>query len=93
MTSAGDGGGEEEDNEVGLVENEDYYICKLPDCRAVIQFKKCGARSKILNLYMSEGTDAGLQLTADLRGWLHNCTLCRKELKGAIKSKVWIHIG
>ena len=21
------------------------------------------------------------------------CTLCRKELKGAIKSKVWIHIG
>ena len=75
---------------MGLVENEDYYICKLPDCGAVIQFKKCGARS---NLYMSEGTDAGLQLTADLRGWLHNCTLCRKELKGAIKSKVRIHIG
>ena len=38
---------------MGLVENEDYYICKLPDCRAVIQFKNCGARSKILNLYMS----------------------------------------
>ena len=38
--------------EVGQVENEDYYVCKLPDCRAVIQ--KCGARSKIRHLYTSE---------------------------------------
>ena len=38
--------------EVGQVENEDYYVCRLPDCRVVIQ--KCKARSKILYLYTSE---------------------------------------
>ena len=48
------GGGEEEEKEVGQVENEDYYFCKLPNCGAVIQFETYGARSKILNLYTSQ---------------------------------------
>ena len=48
------GGGEEEEKEVGQVENEDYYVCKLPNCGAVIQFETYGARSKILNLYTSQ---------------------------------------
>ena len=38
--------------EVGQVENKVYYVCRLPDCRVVIQ--KCKARSKILYLYTSE---------------------------------------
>ena len=45
------GSGEEEEKEVGQVENEDYYVFNLPDCGAVIKFENCGARSKILNHY------------------------------------------
>ena len=30
------GGDEEEEKEVGQVENEDYYVCKLPNCGVVI---------------------------------------------------------
>ena len=75
------------------VENEDYYICKLPNCQAMIQFENCGARSKILNHYTSHfqrelELDYSHLLTQDMA-----CSLCGKELKGAIKSKVWIHIG
>ena len=39
--------GEEEEKEAGQMENEDYYVCKLPDFGAVIKFKNCWARSKI----------------------------------------------
>ena len=89
----GAGGAEEEEKEVGQVENEDYYVCKLPDCGAVIQFENCGARSKILNHYTSHfqrelEQDYSHLLTPEM-----GCTLCGKELKGAIKSKVWNHIG
>ena len=76
---------------MGQVENEDYYVCKLPDCGAVIQFVTYEARSKILNLYTSHfqwKQDYSQLLVPEI-----GCTLCRKELKGAIKSKVWIHIG
>ena len=54
----GGGGDEEEEKEVGgQLENEDYYMCKLPDYGAVIQFENCGARSKILNHYTSRELD------------------------------------
>ena len=89
----GGGGQEPEEKEAAQVENEDYYVCKLPDCGAVIQFENCGARSKILNHYTSHfqrdlEQDYSHLLTPEM-----GCTLCGKELKGAIKSKVWIHIG
>ena len=74
-------------------ENEDFYICKLPSCQTMIQFENCGARSKILNHYTSHfqrelESAYGHLLTADMQ-----CTLCNKDLKNFIKSKVWIHIG
>ena len=59
----------------------------------MIQFENCGARSKILNHYTShfqrELEQAyGHLLTSDMQ-----CTLCNKDLRNFIKSKVWIHIG
>lgn len=92
--SQGAGGGEEEEKEVGgQVENEDYYVCKLPDCGAVIQFENCGARSKILNHYTSHFQRELEQNYSHLLTAKTGCTLCGRDLKGAIKSKVWIHIG
>lgn len=75
------------------VENEDYYVCKLPSCQTVIQFENCGARSKILNHYTSHfqrelEQTYGHLITEDLQ-----CTLCQKDLRNFIRSKVWIHIG
>ena len=55
------GGGEEEEKEVGQVENEDYYVCKLPNCGAVIQFETYGARSKILTLHVALPAGTRLQ--------------------------------
>ena len=69
---------------MGQVENMDYYVCKLPDCGAVIQFVTYEARSKILNLYTSHfqwKQDYSQLLVPEI-----GCTLCRKELKGAIES-------
>ena len=86
-------GEDEEQKEVAQVENEDYYICKLPDCGAVIQFENCGARSKILNHYTSHFQRELEQEYSQLLSPEMGCTLCGKELQGAIKSKVWIHIG
>ena len=89
----GAGGAEEEEKEVGQEENE-VYVCKLPDCGArgaVIYFETWGQdrRSSISTRRTSSGNKTTVTcLTPEI-----GCTLCRKELKGAIKSKVWIHIG
>ena len=58
---------------MGQVENMDYYVCKLPDCGAVIQFVTYEARSKILNLYTShfQRKQDYIQPTACPRDWLH----------------------
>ena len=70
------GGGEEEEKELGQVENEDSYVCKLPEGGAVIQFENCGARSKILNYYNPRELEQDYShlLTAEM-----GCTLCGKE--------------
>ena len=54
------------------MENEDYYVCKLPNCGAVIQFETYGARSKILNLYTSHfQREQDYSHLLDPRDWLH----------------------
>ena len=56
---------------MGQVENKDYYVCKLPNCGAVIQFETYGARSKILNLYTSQFYRELDYSYPDPRDWLH----------------------
>jgi len=75
------------------VENEDYYICKLPSCQTIIQFENCGARSKILNHYTSHFQRELEQSYGHLITEEQQCTLCKKDLRNFIKSKIWIHIG
>jgi len=75
------------------VENEDYYICKLPSCQTIIQFENCGARSKILNHYTSHFQRELEQTYGHLITEEQQCTLCEKDLRNFIKSKIWIHIG
>jgi len=75
------------------VENEDYYICKLPSCQTIIQFENCGARSKILNHYTSHFQRELEQTYGHLITEEQQCTLCQKDLRNFIKSKIWIHIG
>ena len=36
---------------MGQADNEDYDSCKLSDCRKVIQFVNCAARSMIINYF------------------------------------------
>ena len=74
-------------------ENEDFYICKLPSCQTMIQFENCGARSKILNHYTSHFQRELEQAYGHLLSEDMQCTLCQKDLRNFIKSKVWIHIG
>ena len=74
-------------------ENEDFYICKLPSCQTMIQFENCGARSKILNHYTSHFQRELEQAYGHLLSEDMQCTLCGKDLKNFIKSKIWIHIG
>ena len=74
-------------------ENEDFYICKLPSCQTMIQFENCGARSKILNHYTSHFQRELEQAYGHLLSDDMQCTLCQKDLRNFIKSKVWIHIG
>jgi len=75
------------------VENEDYYVCKLPSCQTIIQFENCGARSKILNHYTSHFQRELEQTYGHLITEEQQCTLCQKDLRNFIKSKIWIHIG
>ena len=72
---------------------QDYYICKIPNCRTMIQFENCGARSKILNHYTSHFQKELEHAYGHLLSEEMQCTLCGKNLQGFIKSKVWIHIG
>ena len=81
------------EEEAGPVENEDFYICKLPSCGTMIQFENCGARSKILNHYTSHFQRELEQAYGHLLSDDMHCTLCDKDLRNFIKSKIWIHIG